>query len=194
MAAKGYTSAAAVAAYLGVTLTAAQITQCEALLEPAEQKIDAHCGRTFMVGTITAEQHKAHGPKFFLLNTPITAITAVVGVRDADGEETTLTADTDYRLLDAAAGELQIDEWASYDRFKVTYTCDAGLPAIVGLAAAVTVAAWLIPALTQMPNGVQSYKLPDLEVTYARRNGAAGLGLPPEAEGLLDDVKWARFA
>ena len=50
--AKGYTTKAAVAAYMGLAFTVAQNTQCDALIEDVEDYIDGETRRAWLTGAI----------------------------------------------------------------------------------------------------------------------------------------------
>jgi hypothetical protein len=188
VAARGYTTAAKVAGYLGVTLSTEQSAQCAALIPSVEKFIDGRLGRALMVSAVATERHALVGPRVFLRHTPATTITSVTGVT-TDGTATTLATDR-YRLLDPERGLLYLDDWGAYDYVTVAYACDATLPDDIGLAATMLAAAWLQPALRPGTEGVESYRLPDLEVRFVRERDGAGRPVPRTVSDILDGYTW----
>lgn len=169
MAARGYTNPDRVAGYLGLTLTAAQVAQAGTLLEAAEAAIDEHCHRAWLLGTQTDETHWGpFGPNLYVRYPPCTAITAVKGRSGLGASETVLVAGEDYEVRDLAAGRIWLAAPAVYDRLRVTYTPDAALPPDVALAATELVASYLVEHLRPESYGLESFRLPDLEVRIAR--------------------------
>ncbi len=167
MAAKGYTTIAEVAAYLGLTLSAAQEAEATSLILKAEAHVDRKTGRVWKVATVTAEQHDLEGPSVFLRTVPVSSITSIVGTLDSSPLETALTADVDYWLLDPVAGELHVECWKSYDRIEVTYASNSSIPEELGLAATMLVAHWLTPALMPDSFGVEQMQAgSDLSVKF----------------------------
>jgi hypothetical protein len=166
MSAKGYITTAQVEAFLQKTLTAAQLAQCETLLESAETHVDNYCKRAWLTGVQTNETHYHPGHHLYLDCPPVQTVTSITGRSGMGATEETLTVDQDYELRDSAAGLIYLVYPGSYDRIRVTYTPVATVPADIKQACIELVAHWLRPALMPDSYGVQSFQLPDLSVTY----------------------------
>lgn len=105
--AKGYTTMAAVQAYLGITLTPAQSAQATALMGQAEAFVDSYTRRSWSPSTVTltGEQYDLLRDWVYLRSTPVVAIQSVtVRTRQIGDAGQTLTAGTDYELQNAATG------------------------------------------------------------------------------------------
>lgn len=164
-----YTTALLVERYLGGGLTSDELVQAHALIPAAEAFVNDTCHRQFGLGVQSNEAH--YGPfiaDLFLTYPPVTVVTSVTGRTSLGATETTLTVDVDYEVRDLAAGRLWLASPGSYDRLRVTYTPDTAIPAAVQLAATELVA--LALQTTRQPDayGLRRYRLPDLEVEYAR--------------------------
>lgn len=157
--AKGYTDAAQVAAYLGVTLTDDQDAQAAALVAPAEAWLDAYTGRAWLTGAVTGEVYTAPGALLQLRQWPVASIESITATRQAytDAETTTLTANSDYQARDLSRGLVWVAPWLFYDYLTVAYTPTATLPATIQQAATMLVAEWLRPALDGVSSAVKSY-------------------------------------
>lgn len=184
---KGYCASADVEAYLGLTFTAAQTEQAVVLLPMAEDAVDAAMGHEYALGTQSNEAHYYPSCDLYLRHAPITSVTSVAGRRGMTDTETTLTAGTDYEVRSLPAGHLYLVSPGRFDRVRVTYVPVATVPDLVKQATILTIAAWLQPTLTPGLTGVQSYKLPDLEVVYAKGTaiGGGNYSLPPNAREVL---------
>lgn len=160
MPAKGYTTAAKVANALGRTFSGGQSTQADLMIEAAESIIDRITGRSWMVASpITDELHVLDGPvgnrsdllvariaggegapaaPVYLDHAPVTAVTAVKARTQGIGSaQTTLTAGTQYELLDAAQGIMMVAQPPGYI-VKVSYTHSGpAVPADISHACAV---------------------------------------------------------
>lgn len=184
MSAKGYCTAAEVAAFLGVTFTAGQTTQAGVLIEQAESYIDGETNRAWLVGAQTDEVHYIDNSRFiFLQFAPVTSVQAITGRAALGASETTLTANVDYEVRDLAAGLIALVS-GGYDQVKVDYTPVAAVPAEIKLACIQLVANWLQPQLQPGSYGLDSYSLPDLTVNFARshvQNAA-----PPTVQQILE--------
>lgn len=130
MAAKGYTSAAAVGAYLGRTLTSAQITQATALLAAAEQVVDSIANTTWLTGQVVAEQYNLvnRGTRLYLAQKPVTSVEAVIirSYRPNDAGVLLNQASGDYELLDPLAGLLVLSGTYSNSASFSTYGDSGG--------------------------------------------------------------------
>jgi hypothetical protein len=193
MAIKGYTNPDRVADYLGVSLTAAQIAQAARLIEAAEAAIDAYCGRAWLLGVQTDEAHYApFTSRLYVRYPPCSAITTVKARASAGDAETVLVSGEDYEVRSLEDGLIWLASPEAHDRIRVTYTPDASLPADVALAATELVASYLQPALRPDSYGLESFRLPDLEVRFARWQG--GPDLPPGVMQRLGAYVFTRVA
>jgi len=190
MAAKGYCTAANVADFLGVTLTAGQQTYALALLETVELLIDGETGRGWLEGAQTDETFRpADWPDglIYLVYTPVnTTVALVVEGREAwDGDDAALVEDTDYEVIDGAGGVLRLIDPYQWARITVDYTPVATVPAPVRDAAAEWVGILMQPVLngTAGMAGVEAFTLPDLSIKFAK-GGAAGSGEIPSTVAL----------
>lgn len=188
MAAKGYCTNGDVANFLGVTLTSAQQTHADSLIETAEAYLDRRTNRAWLVGAQTDEAHYAPTYDLFVKYPPVASVSAVKG-RTALGEsEETLTVDEDYEVRDLAAGHIRLLYPGSYDRVRVSYTPESSVPEDVKQATIELVALWMNPVLTGVDPNIRRYQLPDLEVEYS--GGVAGRALP---KIVLDVIENYRF-
>lgn len=194
MAAKGYCDAAAVASFLGVTLSAGQQAYALSLLETVEQLIDAETGRGWLMGVQANETFRCvdwPDGLLYLRYTPVnTGVALVVTGRTALGEaEQTLVADTDYEVMDFAGGVLQLIDLDYWDRILVDYTPQTAVPTPVRDAAAEWVAALMQPSLRPDTYGVESFSLPDLSIKFAKTGVAAG-EIPPGVSAKLAAIDY----
>jgi hypothetical protein len=170
---KGYTTPAAVAAYLGRTLTTDQQALIINTLIPAvEEWIDGMAGRAWAAtGSAAAEYVRVVGDEVSLASWPVLAVTSVTAYSGVVGEAgDALVTGTDYELRNAARGLLVLDPGvAAYRYLLVQYTYDYGaLPSDLTLAATMIVADWLQPALNVDSYGISEYQVgQDLRVKYA---------------------------
>lgn len=169
-----YTDDTKVAAYLGVTLTAPQITQAGILAQAASDWIDEYKGRSWQGASPVADElHTVYGDRVFLNHRPVTAVSAVKTRGDyADADLTTLTTGQ-YELIDAANGVLLIQGWAVRGGLLalVTYTHTATTPpTMIGLAATIIAASWLGPTMVGLPSGLESVALGqnDINVKFSK--------------------------
>lgn len=175
MVAKGYSSATLVAQEMAVDLTAPQLDQCADMLEAAEAWIDRQTGRAWAVTSpVVSELHSVYGPAVYLVNKPVTAVSAVT-IRSASvgASPTTLTAGTDYELIDATNGVLLLSgygtprdvvintEHTGYDGYLlfVSYTTTTPAPADIQRASTLLAAEWMLARLNPDYQGVESYRI-----------------------------------
>src|SRR5688572_25596501 len=108
-----YSDATKIAAYLGVTLTAAQITQAGILAQAASDWIDRYVGQSWQDdGSVTDELHSPVGDRIYLNNRPVSAVSAVSTRQPIVGADWTLLGSSEYELIDATNGVLLISGWA----------------------------------------------------------------------------------
>ena len=176
---KGYCSAGDVAIYLGIDLTAAQLTQATDLIGAAESELDGAMNRGFLMGAISNELHRSC-PRIYVQNPPVATLASVEGrVIDEPAEpwEVLVVAD-DYELVNVTTGEIHIAEWRSYAILRVTYTTSDSVPADIRQATVELVASRIQPTLNPALYGVDSVTLPDYSVRYNRAL-MGGVGFPP---------------
>lgn len=154
-----YTDATKIAAYLGVTLTAGQITQAGLAAQAASDWIDEYKGKTWQASSpVTDEQHDLVGDTVYLNNRPVSAVSVVkTRSRYADAPSTTLDA-SQWELLDAANGVLLILGWANTGSLAlVTYTHTASAPpSQIAFSATIIAASLLGPTLRPNSDGLDS--------------------------------------
>jgi hypothetical protein len=181
-----YTDATKIAAYLGATLTAGQITQAGVLAQAASDWIDRYLGQSWQDdGTTADELHDPVGDTVYLNNRPVTAVSAVSTRQPIIGSSWTLLDSDEYELRDAANGVLLMSGWAlSGLDIKVSYTHTATTaPTPVGLAATMIASSWLAPTLAPQTNGIEQIAVGqnDISVKFAADRG----DVPAEAFNLL---------
>lgn len=194
MAAKGYSTNAKVGEELGVTLTAAQLAQVDGLIEEAEAWIDEHTGDAWLVTSPTTDElHVPDGGVVYLKHTPVSAITSVVARSLAIGASaTTLVANTDYELIDAARGTLRISGTYWGFLLRVTYThTSMPVPKHVQRATTLLVAHWMLPRLNPDRQGVESYEVGG-EIAVKMRKDAENI--PEQVLALLKRKRRLVFA
>lgn len=171
--ARGYTTAQLTQQELGVDLTAPQLDQVADLIADVEAFIDRYTGRAWIVTSPhTDELHSVYSPVVYLRNRPVTAVTSVKARSAHIGAtETTLTAGTQYELLDAANGILTVSNGYPFDvvinteggyegyLLKVTYTSSTPVPGDIQHAATLLAAEWMLPRLNPDYQGVESYRI-----------------------------------
>lgn len=187
MAAKGYATVEEVAAFLGVTFTAAQEAQAERMLETAEAEVDGYTNRGWLVGAQTDEAHPYSEYRLgnlYLRYAPVTSIATVKGRPALGDAEETLVADTDYEVMSLETGWVRILYPASWDRIRVTYTPTATAPLDIQQATAELAGNMMQSNLRPMSYGLDSLQLPDLSVNFSRAH--VQTALPPTVEAKLD--------
>lgn len=180
-----YTDAQKIAAHLGVTLTASQITQAGVLAQAASDWIDRWLGKSWQgTSPATDEIHTIYGDRVYLNNRPAVAVSAVkTRTYYPDLGVTTLDAGQ-YELLDAANGLLVLQGWSTSGVIAlVTYTYSLSLPTPVGLAATMIAASWLGPTMVGLPSGIDQIALGQNDINV--KFGSSARDVPPEALTLL---------
>jgi hypothetical protein len=183
-----YTDATKIAAYLGVTLSAPQITQAGLAAQAASDWIDEYKGRSWQIASpITDELHTLVGDRVYLTNRPVVAVTSVKTRAAAFvGFGWTTLGASQYELLDAANGVLLIQGWSASSEalVQVTYTHSAtSAPSTIALAATIIAASWLAPTLAPSTAGLESVAVGqnDVNVKFRKDRG----DVPQEALTLL---------
>lgn len=188
MAAKGYCTAALVAAFLGKTFTTDQTTQANSLIERAEAYIDNQTGRAWLVGAQSDEAHfLGQSPWVFLRYIPVQSISAVTGRAAPGGDEIALTLNQHYEVRDLETGLIRL-MGCGYERILVDYTPVNSVPADLVQAAIELVANWLQPSLQPGTYGLESYSLPDLTVRFSRAHVQEVV--PPTVQQVIDSYRY----
>jgi hypothetical protein len=180
-----YTDADAIAAILGRTLTAAQITRATEAAEAASSFIEDALDRSWYdvdptVGLLlTDERHVIDGCRIWLRHPPVIAVddTLAVSVRMRYPNATTyaLTQPFQYELIEPAFGHLYFSPTLEGQRAVVTYTTAETPPALIREFAGQLAAGMLALSLADSTMvaasaaGVKSYTLwgGDLRVEFA---------------------------
>lgn len=182
-----YTDATKIANYLGVTLTAGQITQAGVTAQAASDWIDQYKGKSWQIASpVTDELHTMVRDRVYLNNRPVAAISSVkTRAETFVGFGWTTLASGQYELLDATNGVLLIQGWSASSQalVQVSYTHTASLPSHIALAATMIAASWLHPTLNPSTNGVESVAVGqnDVNVKYS----STVRDVPPEALTIL---------
>jgi hypothetical protein len=136
---KGYTTASAVEAQLGRTLSPAQVTHLLDLVIPAaEEWVDETTGRAYGEGAVIAEQLLFGGPYTWLNVTPVLSIQAMrVWLWGQSSSDMVPLSDVYYSLIDPRNGLVMLPGWRNYEHVEVDYTPDPAIPNKVRLATAV---------------------------------------------------------
>jgi len=169
MAAKGYCTVDEVAAFLGRTFTPEQDTYCERMIETGEADVDSYCGRGWLVGAQTDEDHRFAEYRLgelYLRYAPVSSVATVKGRAYMGEAEQTLTADVDYEVVNLEGGLIRIVYPALWDRIRATYTPTATVPLDIQQATAELVAHKLRSNLMPGSYGISQLGLPDLNVTF----------------------------
>ena len=186
MAKKGYCTVDEVEGITG-DLTAAQQTRADSLIEAAETHIDRETNRAWLEGVQTQEAHLLPAAYLTLDYFPVASVTAVYGRLGLGEDETTLTVDVDYEVVDLASGQIRLVSPGSYDRIRVTYTPVDTVPADISQACAEIVAQWMQTSLRPGSYGLDSYSLPDLTVKFARSH--MGTAVPPFVQSVIEHYR-----
>lgn len=199
MAAKGYTTAANVAAFLGLTFTSGQTSQATALVSIAEDVIDTWTRRGWLLPQIEAEQHDLLTDHIYLDNAPVTSVDLVQArTRQIGDPWVTLTALSDYELINVKKGDLQISYgWSggsdpmlfgtgygypfSY-LLAVTYTPNLPVPGDIAQAATQMVAHWMFHQVSPNLYGLTKDSSGELGITI---DAAVAQGMLPPGAALL---------
>lgn len=184
MAAKGYCTYSDVAAFLGLTFTSAQQTQCSALIEMTELDIDRYTNRAWLTGVQTNERFYWPEYELWLRYAPVTTLTSITGRTALGEDEDALTVDEDFEVLSLEYGLVRLISPGSYDRVLVTYTPTASTPGPIKKACIEWVATQLQSTLRVNTFGLDSYSLPDLSVKFARSHVQEAM--PPSVQQTLD--------
>jgi hypothetical protein len=188
MTAKGYCTKAQVAAFLALTFTAAQETQCDALIEMTEIDVDRYTNRGWLVGAQSNETFYYPDYELFLRYAPVTTLTSITARTGMGATEETLTVDEDYEVRSLENGLIYLVNASAYDRVRVTYTPTASVPAPIKKAMIEWVATQMQSTLRPNTFALDSYSLPDLSVKFARSHVQEAM--PPSVREVLDMYRY----
>ena len=179
-----YTTPTLIAQYLGLTVSSAWTAQATLDAQMVTDWIDRWLGKTWQGSSPLTETQRIYGDRFWVMR-PISAITSL-SVRDIGPQDTstTLTEGEDFRVLDAASGEIGISGYLGY-RATVVYTSGGVVPTPVAHAATAWAAHELFPTLHPEAQRLASLKDDLLTLTYRDEPD----GLPPEVRRLLEPYR-----
>lgn len=194
---KGYTSAADVAAFMGVTFTAAQESLAELMIGAAEAWIDDAIKHAWLeTGPITEVFYSPQKPYLRVAKPPIVSVTSL-SYLSYPGCLTpyTFTADQDYFVQDLAEGIIYSPYTERVYSATIVYVPNTDpVPDEVMGAAQMLAASYMRMAPTLLdgvdPNIIQRYQVGgELEVEF-RKNLLVGGVVPQTVLTLLD--KWLK--
>jgi hypothetical protein len=133
---KGYTTASAVEAQLGRTLTPPQVQHLlDVVIPAAEEWVDETTGRAYGEGAVTAEHMLFGGPYSWLNLTPVQSIEAIrVWLWGQSVDNLAVLDPAYYSLIDPRNGLVLLPSWRNYEHIEVDYTPDPTIPPKVALA------------------------------------------------------------
>jgi hypothetical protein len=184
-----YCTNAAVAALLGLTLTASQQSEADTLILAASAYIERETRRAWLVPPITGEQYPLITPTVYLRSRPVASIQQVRTRTSAVGDTFyTAIAGVDYELFDPALGVLRFSSgYGGPSAYAfVDYTpALSTVPADIALAATLIVAETLARALFPGRLGIKEAE-PErgVRLVYSEYGGA--LSVPPLARQIID--------
>ena len=188
MAAKGYCTSDDVMTFLGREFTGPQKAHCDTLIERAESDFDEETNRGWLMGAQTDEAIRVDSQNIFLRYAPVATVTTVKGRAGLGETDETLTADTDYEIINLEYGHIRLVYPGNYDRLLVSYTPTDTVPGLVTQAMVEIVANLMQPHLNQGVYGIDSYALPDLSVKFSRSH--VQQSYPPYAQRVIDRLRY----
>jgi hypothetical protein len=209
MVARGYTTALLVAEEMAQDLTGPQLDQCADLIEAAEYEVDRETGRSWIATSpVSGELHTVTSDYVYLEHRPVVAITSVMARLLSIGSTyRTLTAGTDYELIDATNGIMLIGAYAADivinttdaglggDLLSVSYTHSMVINPAVRKITTELVAYWMRNRVSGSSSvaGIKSFTLPDYAVTYTDA-GSTGPLVPLDIQRRLRGLERVLFA
>lgn len=203
---KGYTSQQKVADYLGISFSEAQNIHAIYLLDVVEDFIDARVAHPWLEGVVSNEEQASNGEYIQLRNRPVASIASVTARTELGGAYSALVVNIDWEVISLIEGLIRIPSWATYDRFRISYTpaTAAGtVPRDLEFAATQLVARWLTPVLTVSgagavdPNVIKSYSVGgEFSITYkdSQTSGGSFAGSGSNAVGLSPEEIIEKYA
>jgi hypothetical protein len=185
-----YTSVAAVSQVVGQTLEGFASQRANQLLSVADAFIDSRTGHPWNTTVaVTDELHVPAGEYVYLTRRPVASVTSVrVRSPYLGSTLTTLTAATQYELVDAPNGRLYVPGYSGWLLYA-TYVPNVPNHPLIGEAAAQLVAHWLRPTLDGVSGEVKSYSVgQELSVTFRDPGTGTVLGVPSEIVALIDQA------
>lgn len=172
MAAKGYATAADVAKYLNMDLSAGQEDIVDLYISAAESWLDTTLHRAWLEDTALTEIPTLVKSDIVRVNKPkITTLTSITAYPSTDDDSAIeLDATCQYKLIDAEKGTIYVPgAWGLY-RVQVVYTPDADAPPdVIKLACMILASSNLYATLNAGadPNAIKSYTVGgELSVTF----------------------------
>lgn len=208
MSVKGYTSVLAISAYLAQissaisTLTSDQQDQATTLMGAAETLIDRETRRQWMVPAITGERYDLTLPVLYLTQAPVTSVESIATRTTQVGDTpTTLTAGTDYELIDPTLGQIVFAsgygaadpgaprlQWAPSIAF-VSYTPNRPVPADISHVATLICAHSLYMTLNNDRWGIERAQVQGVNMTVQYDGALTQLVVPDAAQTILDSYR-----
>lgn len=171
------------------SLTVGQQAIATTYLTRASDMIDIELGHSFRTSGAQTEDYWWPANVLYLRHWPISSITSITGRAGIGGTETTLTANTEYEIRDAASGLVYLVSPGGYDRVRVVYTPSTTVPASIVQATALTVASWMTSVINPGMAGIVSYQLPDLSVKFGSGGASSAFALPPTVRDMLSPYR-----
>lgn len=186
---KGYSSPAAVAALLGLTLTPAQEVVTAGLLATAEETVDFATGRAWLTGAVADEVYSPTGRHLYLVQRPLTSVESVKRRWEWDTTSHTLTPTTDY-TADLPRGIIWFRDactWGPDAQYLVSYTPGATVPASIAQATARLAGDAIGPLLSGVGSDVARLTVwHQIDVTYRSQTPSERVGgITAEVQALL---------
>lgn len=189
-----YTTAAAIAAHLGVTLTPEQEAQAGVAAEAVTAWIDHRCGRSWQDadGGTADEQHAVTGGLIWLTNRPALAISAVEARTRGSGSPWAALDSDAWFLADASAGRLELPGRCDGEDVRVSYTHGVTeVPPDLAFAATVLASDLMTTALHPESHGVSQLSVGqnDINIRYATASEREGGSEITNAVAVVDSYR-----
>lgn len=158
-----------------------------ALLEAASDYVDRYTGRSWVPGTVTAEEQVVRGGRITLSRRPITGVTAISVVAPSiGGVSSAYVAGSTYRVYSLERGVVLV-EAADDSMATVTYTTAPTVPDDIKQATAMLAAAWAGAAVDNSGSIFEKIKAGTVELVY--REQTAEQLLPNNVKAILDGYR-----
>lgn len=191
-----YTTNAAVASFLGLTLTSAQQSEADTLIAAATAYIDRETRRGWQVPAITGEQYRLISSTVYLRSHPVTSIQQVRTRTTAVGDTFyTAVPGVDYELFDPNLGMLRFSSGYSGPSSYafVDYTPALGtVPADIALCATLIVANNLTSAILPDNFGLSKVQFGRETALTFQQNGVQ-IVVPSMAQQIIDGYRLPIF-
>lgn len=159
-----------------------------AMLEPASDYVDNYTGKSWLTGTVTAEERVVYGGRIQLKRRPITSVTSLAVVDPYIGAvSVVMTAGSGYRVYSLERGIVLV-EAADDAMATVSYTAAATVPDDIQAATALLAAHWATPAVDG--SGAIYEKIRSAEgAELVYRASSAEQLLPNNVKAILDGYR-----